>query len=161
MDRWQFLLVPFHAAGRSVGTVWAIAHTPDRKFDAEDARLLSSLSGFASAAYQMTAALRAEKVAREQLEGRVSERTSEIAAARVFAQSIVDTVREPLLILNADLHVKSANRSFYETFRVEPPETEGRFIYDLGDGQWDIPALRTLLEEIIPKNSSVPHGTKI
>ena len=62
-------------------------------------------------------------------------------------------MREPLLILNADLHVRSANRSFYETFRVGPPETEGRFIYDLGDGQWDIPALRTLLEEIIPENS--------
>ena len=76
-----------------------------------------------------------------------------IAAARGYAESIVNTVREPLLILNADLHVRSANRSFYEMFRVGPPETEGRFIYDLGDGQWDIPALRTLLEEIIPENS--------
>ena len=63
-------------------------------------------------------------------------------------------MREPLLVLNADLHVRSANRSFYETFQVEPPETEGRFIYDLGDGQWNIPALRTLLEEIIPQNST-------
>src|SRR4029453_12177419 len=43
---------------------------------------------------------------------------------------------------------------FYQTFRVTPAETEGRFIYDLGDGQWDIPALKTLLEEIIPLNSS-------
>src|SRR4051794_33106292 len=77
-----------------------------------------------------------------------------IASARGYAESIVNTVREPLLILNADLHVRSANRSFYEMFRVEPPETEGRFVYDLGDGQWDIPALRTLLEEIIPENSS-------
>ena len=74
-----------------------------------------------------------------------------IESAREYAESIVNTVREPLLVLNADLHVRSANRSFYETFRVEPPETEGRFIYDLGDGQWDIPALRTLLEEIIPR----------
>jgi PAS domain S-box-containing protein len=77
-----------------------------------------------------------------------------IEAAREFAEGIVTTVREPLIVLNADLHVRSANRSFYETFQVEPPETEGRFIYDLGDGQWDIPALRTLLEEIIPENSS-------
>ena len=77
-----------------------------------------------------------------------------IESARGFAESIVTTVREPLLVLKADLHVRSANRSFYETFRVEPSETEGRFIYDLGDGQWDIPALRTLLEEIIPQNSS-------
>ena len=76
-----------------------------------------------------------------------------IATARGYAESIVNTVREPLLILNADLHVRSANRSFYEMFRVGPTETEGRFIYDLGDGQWDIPALRTLLEEVIPENS--------
>jgi PAS domain S-box-containing protein len=76
-----------------------------------------------------------------------------IAMARGYAESIVNTVREPLLILNADLHVRSANRSFYEMFRVGPTETEGRFIYDLGDGQWDIPALRTLLEEVIPENS--------
>ena len=77
-----------------------------------------------------------------------------IEEAKGFAESIVRTVREPLLILNADLHVKSANRSFYETFRVEPPATEGRFIYDLGDGQWNIPALKTLLEEIVPQNSA-------
>src|SRR3954465_8027651 len=77
-----------------------------------------------------------------------------IESARAYAESIVNTVREPLLILNADLHVKSANRSFYESFQVKPSETEGRFIYDLGDGQWDIPALRTLLEEIIPQNST-------
>jgi PAS domain S-box-containing protein len=76
-----------------------------------------------------------------------------IASARGYAESIVNTVREPLLILNADLHVRSANRSFYEMFRVGAAETEGRFIYHLGDGQWDIPALRILLEEIIPENS--------
>ncbi len=78
-----------------------------------------------------------------------------IESAREFAESIVTTVREPLVVLNADLHVSSANRSFYESFRVDPLETVGRFIYDLGDGQWDIPALRTLLEEIIPHNSTL------
>ena len=77
-----------------------------------------------------------------------------IDAAREFAESIVSTVREPLIVLNADLHVRSANRSFYETFQVESTETEDQFIYDLGDGQWNIPALKTLLEEIIPQNSS-------
>ncbi len=77
-----------------------------------------------------------------------------IESAREFAESLVTTVREPLVVLNADLHVKSANRSFYETFQVTPPETEEVFIYELGDGQWNIPALRTLLEEIIPKNST-------
>jgi signal transduction histidine kinase len=73
----------------------------------------------------------------------------------VLAQAIVDTVREPLLILKGDLHVGSANRSFYEAFHVLPEETEDRPLYKLGDGQWDIPKLRTLLENILPKSSQV------
>ena len=67
-----------------------------------------------------------------------------------YAQSIVDTVREPILILTEDLRVKSANQSFYQTFRVKPEETENLFLYDLGSGQWNIPSLRTLLEDILP-----------
>jgi PAS domain S-box-containing protein len=70
-----------------------------------------------------------------------------------YAQNIVDTVREPLLILDATLRVRSANRAFYQTFHVSPGETEGRLIYELGNGQWDIPDLRRLLEEIVPKSS--------
>jgi signal transduction histidine kinase/DNA-binding response OmpR family regulator len=70
-----------------------------------------------------------------------------------YAQNIVDTLREPLLILDATLRVRSANLAFYQTFRVAPGETEGRLIYELGNGQWDIPALRNLLEDIVPKSS--------
>ena len=70
-----------------------------------------------------------------------------------YSQNIVDTVREPLLILDATLRVRSANRAFYQTFHVSPAETEGRLIYELGNGQWDIPDLRTLLEDIVPKSS--------
>src|SRR4051794_27118652 len=70
-----------------------------------------------------------------------------------YAQNIVDTVREPLLILDATLRVRSANRAFYQTFHVTPTETEGRLIYELGNGQWDIPDLRRLLEDIVPKSS--------
>ena len=70
-----------------------------------------------------------------------------------YAQNIVDTVREPLLILDATLRVRSANRAFYQTFQVSPAETEGRLIYELGNGQWDIPDLRTLLDDIVPKSS--------
>jgi PAS domain-containing protein len=70
-----------------------------------------------------------------------------------FAQNIVDTVREPLLILDAALRVRSANRAFYQTFQVSPEETENRLIYELGNGQWNIPALRTLLEDIVPQSS--------
>src|SRR5215211_2357073 len=70
-----------------------------------------------------------------------------------YAQNIVDTVREPLLILDTTLRVRSANRAFYQTFHVSPGETEGRLIYELGNGQWDIPDLRTLLEDIVPTSS--------
>jgi PAS domain S-box-containing protein len=70
-----------------------------------------------------------------------------------YALNIVDTVREPLLILDTTLRVRSANRAFYQTFQVSPEETVDRLIYELGNGQWDIPALRTLLEDIVPKSS--------
>ena len=69
-----------------------------------------------------------------------------------LAEKIVDTVREPLLILHQDLRVQSANRAFYDTFEVEPAATDGRLVYDLGHGQWDIPVLRRLLSEILPDN---------
>jgi serine phosphatase RsbU (regulator of sigma subunit) len=71
-----------------------------------------------------------------------------------YAQDIVDTVREPLLILDAGLRVRSANRAFYRKFRVTPADTEGQLVYRLGNGQWDSPALRTLLEEVIPKSEA-------
>jgi PAS domain S-box-containing protein len=74
--------------------------------------------------------------------------------ALAYARSIVETVREPLLVLEGCLRVLSANRAFYRTFRVEPADTEGRCLYDLGNGQWDIPELRTLLEEVLPESTS-------
>src|SRR5881398_1918143 len=70
-----------------------------------------------------------------------------------YALNIVDTVREPLLILDTTLRVRSANRAFYQTFHVSSEETENRLIYELGNGQWDIPDLRTLLEDVVPKSS--------
>ncbi len=74
--------------------------------------------------------------------------------AKEFAESIVATIREPLLVLDADLRVVSANRSFYKTFQVTAEETEGERVYDLGNGQWNIPRLRQLLENILPQNTS-------
>ena len=70
-----------------------------------------------------------------------------------YFQNIVETVREPLVVLDSDLRVQGASRSFYRTFSVTKEETEGRLIYELGDRQWDIPALRTLLEEILPERT--------
>jgi len=66
-------------------------------------------------------------------------------------EGIVETIREPLLVLDRDLRVVTASRSFYEFFKVKPEETLGQFIYDLGDKQWDISKLRELLETILPQ----------
>ena len=77
----------------------------------------------------------------------------EIRESRDYAVSIVETVRAPLLVLDTQLRVRTANRAFYQTFRVNPRETEGRLIYELGNRQWNIPRLRTLLEELLPQNS--------
>ncbi len=76
----------------------------------------------------------------------------EIQQARDYAEAIIETLPEPLLVLNPDLTVKTANPSFYEHFRVASAQTEGRRIYDLGNRQWDIPELRTLLEDVLPDN---------
>jgi CheY-like chemotaxis protein/nitrogen-specific signal transduction histidine kinase len=76
-----------------------------------------------------------------------------LKAMKTYAQNIVDTVREPLLILDTTLRVRSANRAFYQTFQVSLEETENRLVYELGNGQWDIPVLRTLLEDIVPLSS--------
>jgi two-component system CheB/CheR fusion protein len=81
----------------------------------------------------------------------------EAREARDFAEAIVETVREPLLVLNAELRVLKATHSFYETFQVGQAETEGQSFFDLGDGQWDIPRLRALLEEMLPRDSRVDN----
>jgi len=79
-----------------------------------------------------------------------------IAADEVseYSESIINTVREPLISLDQDLRVVSASRSFYEFFKVNPEETVGQLIYDLGNKQWDIPKLRELLETILPQKAS-------
>jgi two-component system, chemotaxis family, CheB/CheR fusion protein len=77
----------------------------------------------------------------------------EIREKRDYAEAILRTARAPLIVLSADLRVDTANDEFYKTFSVSPDVTEGRLIYDLGNRQWDIPGLRQLLEEIIPRNS--------
>lgn len=70
-----------------------------------------------------------------------------------YIRTVVDVVREPVLVLDKSLHVIAANDPFYRTFQVEPSETEDRLVYELGNGQWNIPALKKLLEDILPENS--------
>ena len=73
---------------------------------------------------------------------------SELEGQKEFAEKVVDASRDALLILTWDLRVKAANQTFYRHFQVDPSETEGRLVYRLGNGQWDIPQLRELLEKI-------------
>ena len=91
--------------------------------------------------------------------------------AWTYIRTVVDTVREPFLVLDKDLRVLSANRTFYAVFETTAKETEGKRVYDLGNGQWNIRKLKILLEDILPKNThfddfkvehDFPHiGTKI
>lgn len=81
--------------------------------------------------------------------------TEKIEDAKILAQAIVNTIPEPFLVLDDKFHVLAASRSFYETFKVDPDQTHGCLLYDLGNGQWDIPALRLLLETIIPEKAAM------
>lgn len=78
-----------------------------------------------------------------------------IADAQTLAQAIVNTIPEPFIVLNEEFRVLAASRSFYQTFKVDPEQTEGSLLYALGGGQWDIPALRLLLETIIPQRTAM------
>ncbi len=80
---------------------------------------------------------------------------AEVRRARDLAEGIVETIREPLLVLDGDLQVVSANRAFYHRFQVTAADTAGHKIYDLGNRQWDIPALRKLLEEMLPRDQVI------
>lgn len=96
----------------------------------------------------------------EMAAGERSQLEVEIKDARNYAESIVETVREPLVVLSSDLKILSANRCFYDTFKVTPVDTIGNFIYDVGNRQWDIPELRMLLEDILP-HAAVFNGYEV
>lgn len=78
-----------------------------------------------------------------------------VVAARDHAENTIATVRQPLLVLDKELRVESANRAFYQVFRVAPTATIGKFIYELGNRQWDISRLRELLEEVLPQSRAI------
>ena len=85
---------------------------------------------------------------------------TEIQDAREYAENIVETVRKPLVVLDCDLRIISANNNFYETFKVTPQVIIGRFIHDIGNRQWNIPSLRLLFENILP-NDTVFNGYEV
>ncbi|WIM10753.1 PAS domain-containing protein [Enhydrobacter sp.] len=77
-----------------------------------------------------------------------------LEAEKEYAEKVVDASRDALLILGWDHRVRTANETFYKTFKVDPSATEGRMVYELGNGQWDIPELRDLLENVLPDNDA-------
>jgi two-component system CheB/CheR fusion protein len=95
----------------------------------------------------------ADITAIKQLEESLRQHQVELQAARDYAQNIIATIREPLVVLDGELRVVSASAAFYETFQVTPAVTEGRLLYEVGQRQWDIPSLRQLLEEMLPKST--------
>ncbi len=87
-------------------------------------------------------------------------RELELKEARDYAESILRTTPDPLLVLDAELRVETANEAFYNTFQINPDEAIGRRVYELGNGQWNIPRLRELLEEVLPE-ASVFHNFEV
>ena len=123
------LLAPVHAAGRPVGTVWAMSHTPGRQFDAEDARLLTSLARFAAAAYQLTAGLSAAEAGRAELEQRVAERTEELTAANRSLDRdalLLANVRDAVIVTDLAGLVTYWNEGATRLFGFEAAEMLGR-----------------------------------
>src|SRR5450432_3704691 len=102
----------------------------------------------------MNEALLVSSVKQHELTEQTQKAERALAKALAYADDIIATLREPFLVLDQDLRVKTANRSFYESFHVSKEETENHLVYELGNGQWDIPDLRTLLEDIVPQSSA-------
>ncbi len=127
-------LVPWEREVHAVGGAWYLARIqPYRTLD-------NVIDGVVLTFTDISQRIRAEAEKRD---------------AQALAENIVSTVREPLIVLDAKLLVVSASRSFYRVFQVTPENTMGRPLYELGDRQWDIPALRELLENILPRNQSL------
>src|SRR3984893_8553122 len=90
-----------------------------------------------------------------EVEANLDNRTQELQHALAYAESIIATLREPFVVLDKSLRVRTANAAFYWDFHASKAETEGRFVYELGNGQWNIPQLRTLLPQVLSNSHPV------
>jgi PAS domain S-box-containing protein len=144
-----------------VGVPTVEALTQGRTLKLPDHSLLIAKDGSERSISDSAALIRNDKgevaglvlVFRDITERRNTERA--LARTQAYADDIIETLREPFLVLDSNLRVKTANRAFYESFQVSKEETEERLVYDLGNGQWEIPALRKLLEEVLTRNKSI------
>src|ERR1700691_1529670 len=90
-----------------------------------------------------------------EMEANVDKRSDELQLALAYAENIIATLREPFVVLDKSLRVRTANAAFYREFHVSKDVTEGRLVYELGNGQWNIPQLRTLLPEVLGNSHPV------
>ena len=104
---------------------------------------------------EMNDALLVSAVRLQELADQAEKSERSLAKALVYADDIIATLREPFLVLDSNLRVKTANRSFYDSFHVVKEETENCFVYDLGNGQWNIPGLRTLLDHVLSRSETI------
>ena len=91
----------------------------------------------------------------QETEKKVEERTRMLRESQEYLSSIVETIRESLLVMDKNYKILSANNHFLNTFKVSTNETKGKLLYDLGNGQWNIPELKKMMEEILPTNNPV------
>jgi PAS domain S-box-containing protein len=130
----ETLMVPFRVRGEPVGTVWANAHTPDRQFDAEDARLLARLAGFASGAYQIVAALELAEAGRAELERRVEERTRELSEANealresesLYRSIAANLPNGAIFVVDRGLRFRLADGQALRDAGLSPADLEGK-----------------------------------
>jgi len=121
-------------------------HDPDQRVQKGEGRHA------APPLHQLAAELTATQMQLQTMRKTHANTVEALQRAKEYAEQIIATMRESLLVLTPDLRIRSANEAFYGHFQVTPEETEGQLIYRLGNHQWDIPHLHTLLEEILPNN---------
>ncbi|HEV8604902.1 MAG TPA: ATP-binding protein [Tepidisphaeraceae bacterium] len=156
---WLYAMWPaLDAHERPVGVIIQLTRAENFRHNAtaiNEALLIAGLRQheLTEAAEKLNTQLQAEIIERNNSEAalRVSER--ETKRARDYAEATLRTTPIPLLVLEDDLRVKTCNEAFYKNFKVNPAQTEGRFVYEIGNGQWNIPRLHELLEDILPHRS--------
>jgi len=136
-DNKTFLAIPMVVSKKLRGLFGFSLEREERIWSREDIRLLKMVG----------------EVFVNSFKRREAEQKFEVT--REYAENIVNTIREPLLVIDEDMRIISASSSFYRTFKVEPEDTEGQILYELGNGQWDIPELRRLLENILPRKTTI------
>lgn len=121
-------------------------------FPADTPNLATAISLFTASGLIVSGTAEALRRKRQARQTTAEHIAKALEVERIYVQSIVETLHEPLLVLHTDLTVKSVNPAFYSHFLVQPEDTIGHKIYELGNQQWDIPALRALLEDVLPTN---------